>query len=147
MTLKLETHTQIQTMLQADPALQVQLKSCTDMTEETLQECLKRVDMSVFMENPSQALIDAGVTLKKGVTLKFVETEAEANALPANMFPLMRLNKNIEALSMEDLDKVAGGQIDYQIGGDGYLGSWHVEQHGPRQGQTIWVKKFPPEKG
>ncbi|WP_341909747.1 hypothetical protein [Polaromonas sp. YR568] len=147
MTLKPEIITGIQIMLQADPALQVQLKSCTDMTEETLQECLKRVDMNVFMENPSQALIDAGVNLKKGATLKFVETEAEAIALPANVFPLMRLNKNIEALSMEDLDKVAGGQIDYQIGDGGYLGSWQVVPNGPRRGQTVWVKKFPPEKG
>jgi hypothetical protein len=117
------------------------------MTEEKLQECLKRVDMNVFMENPTQAFIDAGVTLKKGVTLKFVETEAAANALPANVFPLMRHNKNNEALSMENLDKVAGGQIDYQIGDGGYLGSWQVVPNGPSRGQTIWVKKFPLTKG
>ena len=81
------------------------LSECTDMTEEQFHECLKRVDMKAFIENPTQALIDAGVTLKKEVTLKFVETEEEANALPVNVFPLIRNEK----LSIENLDKVVGG--------------------------------------
>jgi hypothetical protein len=57
------------------------LSECSDMIEERFQECFDRVDMNVFMENPAQALIDAGVILKKGITFKFVETEEEANAL------------------------------------------------------------------
>lgn len=85
------------------------LSECSDMIEERFQECFDRVDMNVFMENPAQALIDAGVILKKGITFKFVETEEEANALAENVVPLMRTQKNNEILSMENLDKVAGG--------------------------------------
>jgi hypothetical protein len=86
------------------------LSDCSEMTEEKFQECLTRVDMEAFIENPKQALIDAGVILKKGITLKFITTEEEANTLPANVFPLMRSQKINEPLSMENLDKVAGGR-------------------------------------
>ncbi len=86
------------------------LSECADMPEEQFQECLERVAMNAFMENPTQALIDAGVTLKNGVTLKFVETEAEANSLPEKVFPLMRPQRNNEELTMADLDKVAGAR-------------------------------------
>jgi hypothetical protein len=82
-----------------------QLSDFTDMTEENFQECIQRLDTKAFMENPTQALTDAGVTLKKGITFKFVETDEEANALPKNVFPLKAGNE----LSMESLDKVAGG--------------------------------------
>lgn len=85
------------------------LSECADMTEEKFQECFERVDMKAFMVNPTQALVDAGVTLKKDVTFKFVETDAEANALPANVFPLIRTNKNDGELGIECLDKVVGG--------------------------------------
>jgi hypothetical protein len=85
------------------------LFECADMTEENFQECLEIMDMKAFMDNPTQALIDAGVTLKKGITLQFVETEEAANALPANVFPLMRTQKESGELSEGDLDKVAGG--------------------------------------
>lgn len=43
------------------------LSECADMAEEQFVECLGRVDMKTFRENPMQALIDAGVTLKKGL--------------------------------------------------------------------------------
>jgi hypothetical protein len=89
------------------------LSEFTDMPKEKFQECLERVDMKVFIENPTKALIDAGVTLKEGIALKYVETEEEANALPANVLPLMRTKKNNEELSMQDLDKVAGGEDVY----------------------------------
>jgi hypothetical protein len=85
------------------------LSECADMTEEKFQECFERVDMKVFMENPTQALTDAGITLKKGVILKFVETEEAANALPAGVFPLVRTKKNNEELTLDDLDKAVGG--------------------------------------
>lgn len=85
------------------------LSEYTDMTKEQLQESIERLDMKTFLENPTQAMIDAGVTLKEGFIFKLVETEEEANALPANEIPLMR-SKNNEALSMENLDKVAGGR-------------------------------------
>lgn len=88
------------------------LSECTDMTEEKFQECLERVDMKLFIENPAQALTDAGVTLKKGITFKFVETLEAANALPDNVFLLRQPPKNSEALSMTALDKVAGGRED-----------------------------------
>lgn len=86
-----------------------QLSDCTDMTEEEFQKCFERVDIKLFIENPTQALIDAGATLKKGITFKLVETEEAANALPDNVFPLIQLQKDSDALSMENLDKVAGG--------------------------------------
>lgn len=92
------------------------LSECTDMTEQKFKECLERVDMKSFMENPTQALIDAGVTLKKGVTLKFVETEEAANALPANVFPLIQTPKNTEELTLNDLDKIAGGVLKDRMG-------------------------------
>lgn len=85
------------------------LSECTDMTEEKFQECLNQVDMNAFLENPTQALIDAGVTLKKGITFKLVETEEAANALSANVFSIMRTQKINKELSLEDLDGVAGG--------------------------------------
>jgi hypothetical protein len=84
------------------------LSDCADMPHEKFQECLKQIDMKAFMENPAQALINAGVSVKKGVEFKFVETEEEANALPANVFPL-KIERNVDPLSMEHLDKVAGG--------------------------------------
>ena len=46
------------------------LSECTEMAEEKFNECLERVDMKAFMENPTQALTEAGGTLKKGVTLQ-----------------------------------------------------------------------------
>jgi hypothetical protein len=103
------------------------LSECTDMTEERFLECLDRVDMKVFIENPTQALIDAGAKLKEGVTFKLVETEEESNALPANVFPLMSTQKNNEELSMENLDKVAGGH-----GGEG------VHE---KRGKDYWCSK------
>ena len=85
------------------------LKPETVMTQEQLLECLERVDMKVFMQNPTQALIDAGATLKEGSTFQFVDTEEEANALPENVFPLLRTSRSAEELSDDDLDQVAGG--------------------------------------
>lgn len=38
--------------------------------KKKLNECLERVDMKAFMENPTQALTEALITLKKGVTLQ-----------------------------------------------------------------------------
>jgi hypothetical protein len=84
------------------------LPDFTDMTQEKVQECLEQVDLKSFRKNPTQALIHAGITLKKGVTFKFVETEEEANALPANVIPLMH-TQNDDNLTIEDLDNVAGG--------------------------------------
>jgi hypothetical protein len=89
---------------------QRKLSECTDMTKEKFQECLERVDMNTFLKNPTQTLIDSGVTLKKGVTFQFVETEEAANSLPALVFPLILAQKNKEELSMDNLDKVAGGE-------------------------------------
>ena len=106
------------------------LSECADMTEEQFQKCLERIAMNVFMENPTQALIDAGVTLKKGVTLKFVETEAEANALPADVFPLMRPQKNNEGLNMAYLDKVSGGADPPN---EGYNPAWWLGQRENQQ--------------
>jgi hypothetical protein len=107
------------------------LSECTDMAEEKFKECLKKVDMKAFIENPTQAFIDAGITLKKEVILKFVETEEEINALPANVFPVMRSQKNNEALSMENLDKIAGGW-HYEHTRAGTKGDWTGGQGGVR---------------
>jgi hypothetical protein len=87
------------------------LAECADMTEEKFLECIERVDLESFIKNPTQALVDAGITLKKGVSLKFVENEEEAKALPANVIPLKlrHVKKNDENLPTEDLDKVVGG--------------------------------------
>lgn len=90
------------------------LSDCADMPNEQFNECLKQVDMKVFMKNPAQALINAGVTVKNGVEFKFVETEEEADALPANVFPIT-IAKSEGSLSMEHLDKVAGGIIEFDF--------------------------------
>ena len=96
-----------------------ELSECTDMTEEKFKECLGRIDMKAFMENPTQALIDAGITLKKGISFKFVETEEAANSLPENVFPLIRTKKNNEELVLDDLDKIAGGNYGFNRITDG----------------------------
>jgi hypothetical protein len=88
------------------------LSDCTDMSEEQFQQCFKRIDMKMFIENPTQALIDVGITLKNGASFKIVESDEEASTLPDNVFPLMRTQKNNELLSMEELDKVAGGGLN-----------------------------------
>lgn len=103
------------------------LYECTDMTEEKFNECLQRVDMRVFIENPTQALIESGITLKKGINFKFVHTEEEVNSLPANVFPLMLTPKNNEELSLENLEKVAGGWYWQRVVRDGRIGSERVE--------------------
>lgn len=99
----------------------VKLSECSDMTENEFNQCLVRVNEKAFMENPTQALIDAGVRLKEGVTLKFVENEEEAKLLPSNVFPLIHPQKNNEELSIEALDKVAGGKNCTNV--------WHEGEH------------------
>lgn len=85
------------------------LSELTTMTEQQFKECLERVDVKSFIENPTQALRDVGVHLKEGVTFKFVDSEEEANSLPSNVIPLIHPQENKDALSLDNLDKVAGG--------------------------------------
>jgi hypothetical protein len=107
------------------------------MPNEQFQECLKQLDMKVFVENPAQALINAGVSVKKGVEFKFVETEEEANALPANVFPL-KIERNDGQLSTEHLDQVAGGMsVDVTSGGQTFIGSGERGTVGFDNGVTI----------
>lgn len=117
------------------------LSDFVDMPNEQFQECLKQLDMKVFMENPAQALINAGVSVKKGVEFKFVETEEEANALPANVFPL-KIERNDGQLSMEHLDQVAGGMsVTVTSGGQTFSGSGDSGTVGFDDGVTItWGK-------
>lgn len=120
------------------------LSECADMTEEKFQECLERVDMKAFMENPTQVLTDAGIILKKGVTLKFVESEEAANALPADVFPLSRTHKNNEELTLSDLAKVAGGEGGWRCKkcgrGDPH---WHSVEPGTYRGGGCGVWGTP----
>lgn len=89
------------------------LSDYIDMSQEQFQLCLERMDIKTFMDNPTQAMLDAGVTLKKGITFKLVKSEEEAKAVPSNVIPLIWTPKNNnDALSMENLDKVAGGNLD-----------------------------------
>ncbi len=84
-------------------------KSSMGITQEQLQECLERVDMKMFIEDPTQALINAGATLKEGTCFQFVDTAEEANRLPENVFPLLRTQRLADGLSDDDLDQVSGG--------------------------------------
>jgi hypothetical protein len=67
----------------------------TDLTQEQFKECLERMDMKTFIDNPKQAMLDAGI----------VATEEEVKVLSSNVFALIRN----DSLSMDTLDKVAGG--------------------------------------
>lgn len=85
------------------------LSDYTDMSKEELDACCKKINMEKFMQDPTKAFSEAGITFKKGITFKFVENEAEKNALPSNVIPLKRPNMSNKQLSGEELDRVAGG--------------------------------------
>lgn len=61
-----------------------------------------------FLEDPTDILEKEGLKLHKGFSFRFVTTVEEANSLPDNVIPLSFENKK-EALSLEDLQKIAGG--------------------------------------
>jgi hypothetical protein len=82
----------------------------TDMSNEELQACFKKVNMEEFIKDPTQALIAVGATFKPGITFKFVENETEINNLPSNVIPLRKPNQQ---LSSEELNRVAGGGEGY----------------------------------
>ena len=83
MTLKAETPTQIQTVLHADPALQVQLKSCTDAD--------------------SAATLIVKAASDQGIELSKADIVACGKASPS---------LHSAAISDNDLDLVAGGKYD-----------------------------------
>lgn len=80
-----------------------------NMSEEEFKKCIGRIEIQTFIENPTQALRDVGINLKEGMSIKFVASEEEAKSLPSNVIPIKVPQENNEALSMNDLDKVAGG--------------------------------------
>lgn len=67
-----------------------------------------------FLENPTDTLQKEGLKLHKGFSFRFVTTIEEANSLPDNVIPLSFENKR-ESLSLEDLEKVAGGKTMQEL--------------------------------
>jgi bacteriocin-like protein len=85
------------------------LSDFTDMSKEEFTSCLAKMNRDEFIKDPTKALIEAGVSIKQGITFKFVETETEKNKLPANIIPLPMHMKHSDQLSEKELDSITGG--------------------------------------
>jgi hypothetical protein len=91
-------------------------------TEEIMktvrEKCINdKVFEQDLLNKPTETLQKEGLELQKGIRFQVVKTADEANILPDNVIPLLLENKN-EALSPEDLDKVAGGILGFNLIGD-----------------------------
>jgi hypothetical protein len=64
----------------------------------------------VLLNNPTETLKKEGLELQNGISFQIVKTKEEANVLPDNVIPLLFEDRE-EALSEEELQKVAGGGI------------------------------------
>ncbi len=86
----------------------LKLSDITDMSEKDANACMQRIDWSAWKESPTQAMIDAGLELKDGISFKIIDDETEAQSLPAGVVPL-RITEKDDKLKMDDVAGISGG--------------------------------------
>lgn len=81
-----------------------------EIMKEVHEKCIndKGFEQELF-SNPTETLKKKGLELQPGMSFQIVKTEEEVNLLPDNVIPLSFGDKQ-DLLSVEDLDKVVGGQ-------------------------------------
>jgi hypothetical protein len=86
-----------------------------EIMKEVFEKCKNdKIFERELLNNPTETIKKEGLELKPGVSIQIIKTEKEASLLPNNVIPLFLSDKQ-EPLSVEELDKVAGGVGEWGI--------------------------------